>query len=243
MRTRAADGHPHAQESGLRPLPASLGLSLQSPRLWTAASAGSAAALLQGHADHREGRARAIPPPLVHDTARCPPASELALDAQPLVSSEMEGFTESCLFPAAEHPSESSCQDLQRHHLHPCRGNHTRAPPPLLRPRRCSAPSLVPLLSFPPALLAWPYGSAQSLSRVRLSETPWTAARQASLSITNSRSLLRLLAIESVTPSNRPAFLAKQALFQELELQDLLSLPACAGAGLSRPASWVWRGE
>ena len=122
------------------------------------------------------------------------------------------------------------------------------------RPRRCSAPaaappppllrpSLVPLLSFPPALLAWPYGSAQSLSRVRLSETPWTAARQASLSITNSRSLLRLLAIESVTPSNRPAFLAKQALFQELELQDLLSLPACAGAGLSRPASWVWRGE
>ena len=34
------------------------------------------------------------------------------------------------------------------------------------------------------------------------SETPWTAARQASLSITNSRSLLKLMSIESVMPSN-----------------------------------------
>ena len=43
---------------------------------------------------------------------------------------------------------------------------------------------------------------AQSLSRVRLFATPWTAARQASLSITNSRSLLKLMSIESVMPSN-----------------------------------------
>ena len=42
----------------------------------------------------------------------------------------------------------------------------------------------------------------QSLSHVRLSVTPWTAAYQASLSITNSRSLLRLMSIESVMPSN-----------------------------------------
>ena len=42
----------------------------------------------------------------------------------------------------------------------------------------------------------------QSLSRVWLSATPWTAARQASLCITNSRSLLKLMAIESVIPSN-----------------------------------------
>ena len=41
-----------------------------------------------------------------------------------------------------------------------------------------------------------------SLSRVRLFVTPWTAARQASLSITNSHSLLRLISIESVMPSN-----------------------------------------
>ena len=44
--------------------------------------------------------------------------------------------------------------------------------------------------------------SVQSLSCVWLFATPWTAARQASLSITNSRSLLKLMAIESVMPSN-----------------------------------------
>ena len=42
----------------------------------------------------------------------------------------------------------------------------------------------------------------QSLSRVRLFATPWTTARQASLSITNSRSLLKLMPIESVMPSS-----------------------------------------
>ena len=42
----------------------------------------------------------------------------------------------------------------------------------------------------------------QALSRVRLFAIPWTAARQASLSITNSRSLLKLLSIELVMPSN-----------------------------------------
>ena len=44
--------------------------------------------------------------------------------------------------------------------------------------------------------------SVQLLSRVRLFATPWTAACQASLSITNSRSLLKLMSIESVMPSN-----------------------------------------
>ena len=42
----------------------------------------------------------------------------------------------------------------------------------------------------------------QLLSRVQLFVTPWTAARQASLSITNSRSSLRLTSIESVMPSS-----------------------------------------
>ena len=41
----------------------------------------------------------------------------------------------------------------------------------------------------------------QLLSRVRLFETPWTAARQASLSITISQSLLKLISVESVMPS------------------------------------------
>ena len=42
----------------------------------------------------------------------------------------------------------------------------------------------------------------QSLSRVWLFVTPWTAARQASLSTTNSQSLSKLMSIESVMPSN-----------------------------------------
>ena len=44
--------------------------------------------------------------------------------------------------------------------------------------------------------------SVQLFSRVRLFVTPWTAACQASLSITNSWSLLKLMSIESVMPSN-----------------------------------------
>ena len=48
------------------------------------------------------------------------------------------------------------------------------------------------------------FSSVQSLSRVRLFATPWTAAHQVSLSVTNSWSLLKLMSIESVMPSNRP---------------------------------------
>ena len=44
--------------------------------------------------------------------------------------------------------------------------------------------------------------TVQSLSHVRLFATPWTTARQASLSITNSQSLLKLMSIESMMPSN-----------------------------------------
>ena len=46
------------------------------------------------------------------------------------------------------------------------------------------------------------FGSVQSLSCVRLFATPWTTARQASLSITNSQSPPKLMSIESVMPSN-----------------------------------------
>jgi len=55
----------------------------------------------------------------------------------------------------------------------------------------------------------------QSLIRVWLFETPWTAARQASLSITNSWSLLKLMSIESVMPSNH-LFLCRPLLLQPL---------------------------
>ena len=51
-------------------------------------------------------------------------------------------------------------------------------------------------------LTAGGISSVQLLIHVRLSATSWTAAHQASLSITNSQSLLKLMSIESVMPSN-----------------------------------------
>ena len=51
-------------------------------------------------------------------------------------------------------------------------------------------------------LLLVRFRSVQSLSHVQLFETPWTAVRQAFLSIINSRSLLKLTSIELVMPSN-----------------------------------------
>jgi len=53
-----------------------------------------------------------------------------------------------------------------------------------------------------PNLPSYKFSSVQSLSRVQLFATPWTAARQASLSITNSQSLLKLTSIELVMPSS-----------------------------------------
>ena len=54
------------------------------------------------------------------------------------------------------------------------------------------------------AAISSPFSSVQLLSHVELFATPWTAARQASLSITNSQSLLKLMSIESVMLSNHP---------------------------------------
>ena len=55
-------------------------------------------------------------------------------------------------------------------------------------------------------LVKWTISSVQMLSHVQLFVTPWTAAHQASLSITNSWSLLRLMSIELVMPSNHLIF-------------------------------------
>ena len=72
----------------------------------------------------------------------------------------------------------------------------------LQSPAWCSQP----LLCFPQACTDFSHlyqcRPVQSLSHVRLFVTPWIVARQASLSITNSRSLLKLMPIESVMPSS-----------------------------------------
>ena len=52
--------------------------------------------------------------------------------------------------------------------------------------------------------------SVQSLNRVRLFATPWTTARQASLSITNSWSLLKLMSIKSVIPDTISVYIVGQ---------------------------------
>ena len=61
-----------------------------------------------------------------------------------------------------------------------------------------------PLLILPSVLASgsFPMSWVQLLSRVQLFATPWTAARQASLSFTISQSLLKLLSIESGMPFN-----------------------------------------
>ena len=53
-----------------------------------------------------------------------------------------------------------------------------------------------------PLSICYQFSSVQLLSCVRRFEIPWTAAHQVSLSITNSQSLLKLMSIESVMPSN-----------------------------------------
>ena len=52
------------------------------------------------------------------------------------------------------------------------------------------------------SITSYQFSSVQSLSHVRLFATPWIVARQASLSIANSRSLPKLMSFESVMPSN-----------------------------------------
>ena len=58
------------------------------------------------------------------------------------------------------------------------------------------------LYEYISCFLQYQFSSVQSLSRVQLFATPWTAAHQASLSISNSMSFLKLMSIESVMTSN-----------------------------------------
>ena len=62
--------------------------------------------------------------------------------------------------------------------------------------------TLLSAWNYHKTLISYLLSSVQSLSHVQIFATPWTAARQASLSITNSRTLLKLMSIESVMTSN-----------------------------------------
>ena len=84
---------------------------------------------------------------------------------------------------------------------------HPSSPPPSCSPAatvlftvfsKCHVVGIIQYVDFSSVH----FSSVQSLSHVRLFATPWIAARQASLSITNSQSLLKLMTIESVMPSS-----------------------------------------
>ena len=88
---------------------------------------------------------------------------------------------------------------------HMIRAQAPKTAPPLRMPITSSGspgyPQLLLNLATNQKFLSPPHPSVQSLSHVQLPVTPWTAACQASLSITNSRSLPKPMSIESMMPS------------------------------------------
>ena len=85
------------------------------------------------------------------------------------------------------------------------------------------------------------FSSVQSLSRVRLFVTPWTAACQASLSFTNSRTLPKLVSIESVMPSNH-LILCRPLLLLPSILPSIrvITNESVQTQGTTYPGSRVW---
>ena len=84
--------------------------------------------------------------------------------------------------------------------------------------------------------------AVQLLSRVLLTAIPWTAARQASVSVTNSWSLLTLMSIESMMPSNQPLILYRALLLLPSIFPNTGSFPmswlfASGGQSIGRPQS------
>ena len=88
----------------------------------------------------------------------------------------------------------------------------------------------VSALGFFGVYLLW-ISSVQSLSHVQLFATPWISARQASLSITNSQSSVRLMSIESVMPSSHLILCCPLLLLPQ-------SLPASESFPMSQLFAW-----
>ena len=81
------------------------------------------------------------------------------------------------------------------------------------------------------------FSSVQSLSHFRLFATPWIAASQASLSITNSRSLPKLMSIEAVMPSYVVPFSSHPQSFPASESFQMNHLFASGGQNIGVSAS------
>ena len=89
------------------------------------------------------------------------------------------------------------------------------------------------------------FSSVQLLSSVWLFVTPWTAARQASLSITNSRSLLKLMSIELVMPSNHlilcHPLLLLPSIFPSIRVFSNESVLSSGGQSIGVSPKLQWR--
>ena len=88
--------------------------------------------------------------------------------------------------------------------------------------------------------------SVQLLSHVQLFVTPWTAEHQASMSITNSQSLLKLLFIKSVMPSNHLIFcrplLLPPSIFPSIRVFSVSQFFASGGQSIQYQSfQWIFR--
>ena len=81
------------------------------------------------------------------------------------------------------------------------------------------------------------YASVKLLSCVRLFATPWTAAHQASLSITNSQSLLKLMPVESVMPSSHLILCCPLLLLPSI-LRSIKVFPNESALSIRWPKYW-----
>ena len=100
------------------------------------------------------------------------------------------------------HRSACHTEPLSAHHTEPLSARHTE-------PQKCLSHRTTQCTSHRTTEVHVTQNhrsSVQSLSHVPLFVTSWTAAHQASLSITNSQSLLKLTSIESVIPSDPLSF-------------------------------------
>ena len=116
---------------------------------------------------------------------------------------------------AESHPSRTGLEGAEPSVTRGARGGGTKGEGPKAGPSEALPEGLdgrVLIWAFVLRSYGKPVSSFQSLSRVRLFATPWTAVRQASLSIINCQSLFKRMSFESVMPSNhlilcRPLFL------------------------------------
>ena len=93
------------------------------------------------------------------------------------------------------------------------------------------------LRSKPPLRCLKPWTVVQSLSRVSLFATPWTAAHQASLSFTSSQRLLKVMPIESLMPSSH-LILCRPLLFLPSVFPSIRAFSKESALCITWPESW-----